>query len=76
MHGEEAAAHTKPIKRRRLNPMTESKCGSQTIGCKVTSCRYNLNDCLCELSRIEVEPRRDCHSEDCDESLCGSYRAK
>ena len=56
--------------------MNESKCGSQTIGCKVTSCRYNLNDCLCELSRIEVEPRRDCHSEDCDESLCGSYRAK
>ncbi|MEL7610748.1 MAG: DUF1540 domain-containing protein [Bacillota bacterium] len=56
--------------------MQENKSGSQTIGCKVTSCRYNHNNSLCELSRIDVEPRKSCHSGETDESLCGSYRTK
>lgn len=57
--------------------MSETKAGCQTIGCRVTSCRYNSRGVDCELSRIEVEPQCGCHTgEPCDESLCGSYRAK
>ena len=57
--------------------MSETKAGSQTIGCRVTSCRYNARGCDCQLSRIEVEPKCGCHTgEPCDESLCGSYKAK
>ncbi len=57
--------------------MSESKAGCQTIGCRVTSCRYNQRGMACELSRIEVEPQSRCHTgEPCDESLCGSYKAK
>ena len=33
-----------------------SKAKSQTIGCKVTSCAYNMSGCDCGLERIEVEP--------------------
>ena len=31
---------------------------------------------LCQLDAINVKPRCDCHSGKCDESECGSYRAK
>lgn len=56
--------------------MSENKCGNQTIGCRVTSCRHNYNDSLCELARIEVAPRAGCDSCGCEESLCASYDAK
>lgn len=56
--------------------MHEEKSGSQTIGCKVASCRYNHQSSKCELSRIDVEPRKSCHSGESEESLCGSYRTK
>ena len=56
--------------------MTGSKCGKQTIGCGVTSCRFNSRGAECELERIEVRPNCDCHTGDCRESLCGSYAAK
>lgn len=57
--------------------MSECKSGCQTIGCRVTSCRYNRNGMGCELSRIEVEPQNCTHTgKPCDESLCGSYSAK
>ena len=52
------------------------KTGKQTIGCEVTSCRFNEQGCDCELDRIEVKPKCDCHSGDCSESECGSYSAK
>lgn len=51
-------------------------CGKQTIGCEVTSCRFNKRGSECDLERIEVKPRCDCHTGDCDESQCGSYSAK
>ena len=57
--------------------MTDSKCGKQTIGCEVTSCRYNRQGAECELSRIEVMPCHGCNDGSAEnESLCGSYRAK
>lgn len=36
--------------------MSHGKAGSQTIGCAVTSCRYNDEGSYCMLNRIEVEP--------------------
>ncbi len=57
--------------------MYKSKAGCQSIGCRVTSCKHNSEGCGCELDRIDVEPMCGCHTgEPCDESLCGSYRAK
>lgn len=54
--------------------MPGAKAGNQTIGCRVTSCRYNSEGCDCSLSKIEVEPSPNCHTgKSCDESLCGSY---
>ena len=53
-----------------------STVGEQTIGCEVTSCRYNGSGSCCELHRIEVRP---CYGQDStsgqpeDESCCGSY---
>ena len=54
----------------------DSKCGHQTIGCEVTSCRFNSQGSMCNLYRIEVKPCCDCHTGDTQESLCGSYSAK
>ena len=54
----------------------DGKCGNQTIGCEVTSCRFNKQGCECGLNRIDVKPNCDCHTGDCRESLCGSYSAK
>ena len=56
----------------------ENKIGNQTIGCRVTSCRYNGKGSYCELSRVQIEP---CHQKPAsgrpeDESLCGSYQTK
>ncbi|MDR0840042.1 MAG: DUF1540 domain-containing protein [Christensenellaceae bacterium] len=57
--------------------MSKSKLGCQTIGCRVTSCCFNQTGNNCDLDRIEVEPMSGCHTgEPCDESLCGSYKAK
>ena len=57
--------------------MQNSKSEFQTVGCRVTSCRFNGGGKKCELSHIEVEPMNGMHTgEPCDESLCGSYRAK
>lgn len=56
--------------------MSEKRNG-QTIGCNVTSCRFNKRGCVCELESITVEPCCDCHSGDpADESMCGSYEFK
>ena len=54
----------------------DSKSGHQTIGCEVTSCRFNKQGCECNLDRIEIKPCSDCHTGDKRESLCGSYIAK
>lgn len=55
--------------------MEKNKIGCQTIGCRVTSCRYNDGGNYCELARIQVEPCRGKPDTGCaeDESLCGSY---
>ena len=54
----------------------DGKNGNQTIGCEVTSCRFNKQGAACDLEKIEVKPSCDCHSGECNESLCGSYIAK
>jgi hypothetical protein len=54
----------------------DSKSGNQTIGCEVTSCRFNRQGCECNLDRIQIKPCCDCHTGDKHESLCGSYVAK
>ena len=48
----------------------------QCIHCEVTSCQHHDAGDLCQLDAINVKPRCDCHSGKCDESECGSYRAK
>ena len=56
--------------------MSSRKIGKQTIGCHVSSCKYNDGSSYCELSQIEVQPCQDCRSHTgrpADESLCGSY---
>ncbi|MBR3382941.1 MAG: DUF1540 domain-containing protein [Clostridia bacterium] len=52
--------------------------GEQTIGCSVTSCRYNGEGAHCALHRIEVRPCRSGESSGRpdDESFCGSYSQK
>lgn len=56
--------------------MQKSKTGFQTIGCHVSSFCYNGSN-GCDISHIEVEPMQGMHTgEPCDESLCGSYKAK
>lgn len=56
--------------------MNKTKVGCQTIGCSVTSCRYNDQGNYCELSRVQIEPCHKKHSDASDESLCGSYEMK
>ena len=57
--------------------MTNEIVGKQTIGCSVTSCRYNHSGANCELNRIEVAPRCGCQDGSAEgESCCGSYDAK
>lgn len=57
--------------------MDKSKAGCQTIGCQVESCMHHTEDSGCALNKINVEPMCGCHSgEACDESLCGSYKAR
>ncbi len=57
--------------------MSHENAGCQTIGCAVTSCKYNDTGRYCRLNRIQVEPCSDCHTgKPADESLCGSYISK
>lgn len=59
--------------------MTSANNGSQTIGCKVSACRFNERGTSCRLSRIEVEPCPGCRSHTGrpeDESSCGSFSAR
>lgn len=54
--------------------MPGARAGTQTIGCRVTSCRHNSEGCDCLLPKIEVEPMSGGHTgRPCDESLCASY---
>ncbi len=56
--------------------MAGSKAGTQTIGCRVSSCRYHSEGDGCSLSRIQVEPVPGCdNGKPGDESLCGSYKS-
>ena len=56
--------------------MSGTKAGTQTIGCRVSSCRYHSEEDHCSLARIEVEPMPGCHNgEPGDESLCASYKS-
>lgn len=48
----------------------------QCVHCEVTSCRHHDQNNGCELDSINVKPRCDCRSGKCDESECGSYRAR
>ncbi len=55
----------------------DSKCGKQTIGCEVSSCRFNSSGSECTLSKIEVMPvRGGSGGSPENESLCASYRVK
>ncbi|MBE5795487.1 MAG: DUF1540 domain-containing protein [Clostridiales bacterium] len=49
---------------------------NQCIHCSVESCRHHSQNGLCELESIQVKPRSQCESGNCDESLCASYHAK
>ena len=47
----------------------------QKINCTVRSCAFNnMQNQVCELDRITVEPCKNCHNGNpADESMCGSY---
>ena len=47
----------------------------QRINCTVRSCAFNnMQNQVCELDRITVEPCKNCHNgSPADESMCGSY---
>lgn len=47
--------------------------GKQSIGCDVTSCKFNGRGSKCSLSKIQVRPTIGCQSHDECESQCGSY---
>jgi hypothetical protein len=60
--------------------LTETKGGygmehnyDQSIGCEVTSCRFNEHGAHCALSKICVRPARNTATGRENESLCGSY---
>ena len=48
---------------------------NQTIKCSVESCKHHALGC-CKLESIDVAPRCGCHSGDCDESECRSYKTR
>lgn len=48
----------------------------QSIGCEVTSCRYNKHGAQCALSEICVRPARNTETGRENESLCGSYERR
>ena len=45
----------------------------QSIGCEVTSCRFNERGHRCALKKICVKPACGCETGRENESLCGSY---
>ncbi len=47
---------------------------NQKINCTVSSCKYNDKDNQgCNLKQIIVTPVKDNHTENEDNSMCGSY---
>lgn len=48
---------------------------NQTIKCSVESCTHHAQG-MCKLNAIDVAPRCGCHSGDCDESECRSYKTR
>ena len=55
--------------------MTQNQVGCQTVGCRVTSCRYNDKGSYCELSRIQIEPSQRPHDPSCGTVPCRSENA-
>lgn len=51
-----------------------NKNGSQTIGCEVSSCRFNDNTQSCNLDSILVSPVRNATSNMPHDSMCASYK--
>lgn len=49
---------------------------NQCINCTVESCKHHSQTNRCELSAIDVAPRKDCRDGKCDESQCASYSAR
>lgn len=48
----------------------------QSIGCEVTSCRYNQRGAKCSLDCITVRPAIGCNSGEENETICASYAHK
>ena len=49
---------------------------NQCIHCTVDSCKHHGIENKCELTEIDVAPKKDCVSGRCDESQCASYKAR
>lgn len=54
--------------------MTAKK--EQCIHCTVESCKHHAQSNLCELTEIQVAPKKDCANGTCDESQCASYKSR
>ncbi len=48
----------------------------QCIHCDVESCKHWEHSGMCKLDSIQVGPRQGCHSGECDESQCSSYKSR
>ncbi len=49
---------------------------NRCILCGVETCTHHNEENYCELDSIKVAPRYGCHSGDCDESMCASYKTR
>lgn len=48
----------------------------QRIYCTVAGCEFNHNMEMCTLEGIRVENNEHGHRDTCEQSMCGSFRAK
>ncbi len=49
---------------------------NQCIHCSVESCQHHAQDGLCQLTDIQVAPKKSCCSGKADESQCNSYKCR
>ena len=52
--------------------MEKKRLPGQLIGCSVSSCKYHINDDMCDLESIKVQSC-GCTPDACHDSCCGSY---
>ena len=49
---------------------------NQSIHCSVESCQHHAKDGMCQLTDIQVAPKKNCCDGKADESQCKSYKCR